>query len=125
MKLMQKSCGIIEPHCKQIITVLAQIECKEVLDPSCVAVRHSPTLNVFLIATVVFVPLNLDLCIAVYGLMCSILNVCMTDLLLGVLYKMKSWQEYYLVKHIEKQFGGINMGSLNKMIAYMRFRVNY
>ena len=27
-----------------------------------------------------------------------------------ILYKMKYWREYYLVKCIEKHFGGINIG---------------
>ena len=33
---------------------------------------------------------------------------------------MKYWREYYLVKHIEKHFGGINIGDLDKIISYMR-----
>ena len=44
-------------------------------------------------------------------------------------YKVKYWREYYLVKHIEKQFGGINIGDLNKVISYMhlklQLRVNF
>ena len=35
---------------------------------------------------------------------------------------MKYWQEYYLVKHTEKQFGGINMGSLDK-ISYKHLKL--
>ena len=30
---------------------------------------------------------------------------------------MKYWQEYYLVKHIEKHFGRINIGGLDKIIS--------
>ena len=32
---------------------------------------------------------------------------------------MKYWLEYYLAKHIEKQFGGINISNLDKIISYM------
>ena len=35
-------------------------------------------------------------------------------------YKMKYWREYYLAKHIEKHFGGINIGDLDKIVSYMR-----
>ena len=35
-------------------------------------------------------------------------------------YKMKYWREYYLAKHIEKHFGGINIGDLDKNVSYMR-----
>ena len=31
-----------------------------------------------------------------------------------LLYKMKYWQEYDLAKCIEKQFGDINIGDLDK-----------
>ena len=31
-------------------------------------------------------------------------------------YKMKYWQEYYLVKCIEKHFGKINIGNLDEML---------
>ena len=38
---------------------------------------------------------------------------------LGALwYKMKYWQEYYLVEHIEKHFGGINIGDLDSIVAW-------
>ena len=30
-------------------------------------------------------------------------------------YKMKYWREYYLVKCIEKHFGKINIGNLDKI----------
>ena len=33
---------------------------------------------------------------------------------------MKYWREYYLAKHIEKHFGGINIGDLDKIVSYMR-----
>ena len=36
---------------------------------------------------------------------------------------MKFWQEYYLVKHIEKWFGRINIGNLDEMISYMRLKL--
>ena len=32
-----------------------------------------------------------------------------------ILYKMKCWREYYLAKCIEKHFGKINIGDLDKM----------
>ena len=33
--------------------------------------------------------------------------------------KMKYWREHYLVKHKGKQFGGINIGDLDKIISYV------
>ena len=33
---------------------------------------------------------------------------------------MKYWREYYLVNYIEKHFGGINIGDLDKIVSYMR-----
>ena len=47
--------------------------------------------------------------------------VCMLQLPIAsyVPYKMKYWREYYLAKHIEKHFGGINIGDLDKIVSYM------
>ena len=36
---------------------------------------------------------------------------------------MKYWREYNLVKHIEKHFGGINIGNLGKSISYMYLKL--
>ena len=38
---------------------------------------------------------------------------------------MKYWWEYYLAKCIEKHFGEINIGDLNKIIFYMRIKLNF
>ena len=32
---------------------------------------------------------------------------------------MKHWQEYYFAKHIEKHFGGINIGDQGKIISFV------
>ena len=38
-------------------------------------------------------------------------------------YKMKYWRDYCLVKCIEKHFSEINIGNLNKIISYMRIKL--
>ena len=41
---------------------------------------------------------------------------------LVILYKMKYWREYYLAKCIEKRFGEINIGDVNK-ISHMHMKL--
>ena len=36
---------------------------------------------------------------------------------------MKHWWEYYLAKHLQKQFDGINISDLDKIISYMSLKL--